>query len=211
MKSEQTDLLLVRHGATTWSQEDRFCGRSDIPLADEGLAQAQQLAQRLSSLPIQAVYSSPLVRAAETARILAAPHGLRVTTIGPLREIDFGAWEGQPRALVKAEASALYTAWERDPLGTAPPNGEAAEHVADRAIDAVTIIGQRHVGQCILVVAHKTVNRLLLCHWLGLPLNKYRDRVAQSPCALNWVELQGDRRPNGLIMRLNDDGALRFP
>jgi broad specificity phosphatase PhoE len=86
--------LLVRHGATLWNATGRFQGQSDVALSPEGSAQAEAIAQRLSSDPIDRIYASDLERSYETARIVAAPHGLEVTRDPRLREFAFGEWEG---------------------------------------------------------------------------------------------------------------------
>ena len=89
-----TTILLARHGETDWNVERRVQGHSDTPLNDTGRAQARALAEELAGEPIDAVYSSDLVRAHETARIVAAQRGLEVTAIRDLRERNFGTWEG---------------------------------------------------------------------------------------------------------------------
>jgi len=187
MQSTPTNILLVRHGATEWTRDDRFCGVSDIDLIAEGEHQAERLALRLAQTSITAVYCSPLRRTRQTAAILAAPHALPPIVVPKLIEMNFGAWEGRLRDEIRANDQARYTAWRRDPVGIVPEDGESTYGVAARALDALTQIVERHQGQTVLIVAHKTVNRIVLCHWLGLPLALYRERIAQDPGALNWI------------------------
>lgn len=204
MTTNRTHILLVRHGATDWSRDDRFCGVTDIALSADGVAQAQRLARRLATIPITAVYCSPLRRTRQTATILAAPHQPEVVAVPELVEMNFGAWEGRLRAEIRG--SDVYAAWQRDPVGITPPDGEAAYAVAARIVEAMTAIVERQRGQTILIVAHKTVNRILLCHWLGLPLGSYRDRIAQDPCALNEITIHAG--VGAQIRRLNDTAHL---
>ena len=87
-------LILIRHGRTEWNAEARVQGRTDIPLDAVGRAQAQSIAKRLSSIQLKAIYTSPLLRAAETAQEIAAYHACSVNRIAEMTEINFGAWEG---------------------------------------------------------------------------------------------------------------------
>src|SRR3954468_22005909 len=97
MTSASTRVFLVRHGATVLSAENRFAGATDVPLSDEGRAQAGRLALRLSNEKLAAVYASPLGRTMETARIAVEPHGLPVQPRDGLREISHGRWEQMTR------------------------------------------------------------------------------------------------------------------
>ena len=111
-----TTILLARHGETEWNREGRWQGWADPSLNDTGRAQARELAEQLRATPFDAVYSSDLRRALETAVILAAPHDLAVVTDADLREIDVGAWSGLTRAEIT----------ERFPDGDRP-GGETRE------------------------------------------------------------------------------------
>jgi alpha-ribazole phosphatase len=93
-RASAIDITFVRHGQTEWNATRRYQGRSDIPLSEEGRAQARALSSALASSAFDAVYASDLVRAVETARIIAAPHGLDVISDPRIREFDFGEWEG---------------------------------------------------------------------------------------------------------------------
>ena len=97
----QTRIFLVRHGATILTAEDRFAGAADVPLSDEGRTQVGRLAERLKNVPIAAIYTSPLERAMETARIIAAPHQLETQQREGLREISHGHWEKLTRQEVE--------------------------------------------------------------------------------------------------------------
>src|SRR5687767_3883254 len=99
--TSSTRLLLVRHGATSLTAENRFSGDTGVDLSEEGRAQVRQLAARLSDSSIAAVYSSPLTRTAETAAILAVPHELTAVHEPALKEISHGRWEGLTREEVE--------------------------------------------------------------------------------------------------------------
>ena len=194
-----TRLYLIRHGQTAHSAADRFSGASDVDLADEGRRQAECLAARLAGAPLAAFYCSPLRRAVETATLVARPHGLTPTPVADLREIDYGHWEGLPRDEVLARLGEEYAAWGRDPLTGAPRDGETGLAVLARMLHALRDIVQRHPGQAVAVVAHKSANRLALCGLLGLDSRTYRDRLDQSPACLNIVDF-GDEGQARLVL-----------
>jgi broad specificity phosphatase PhoE len=138
-----TTLLLARHGETDWNRDGRWQGWADPPLNDTGRAQARKLADELESTPFDAVYSSDLRRARETAEILAAPHGVPVHADIGLREIDVGSWSGLTRAEIA----------ERFPEGRRP-DGETHEQHGARVREAVVRIARAHLGERILLVGH---------------------------------------------------------
>ena len=134
---KSTRLFLVRHGATQLSAEDRFAGATDVELSEEGIFQAERLAERLADDSITAVYSSPLKRTIHTATILAKPHGLMPIIREGLREIDHGHWEGMRRADVEAQFPEEYVAWEEDPYTFAPEGGENGVSVIARSLPVI--------------------------------------------------------------------------
>jgi probable phosphoglycerate mutase len=121
-----TRLYLVRHGATSVSTEDRFSGAEGVELSTDGRIQAERLGERLRREDICAVYSSPLSRAIETARIITRGWPLSVTPVDALREIAHGHWEGMRRCDVEQQFGAEYAMWEQDPFTFAPSGGDSA-------------------------------------------------------------------------------------
>ena len=148
--SEVTTILLARHGETDWNREGRWQGWADAPLNQTGRAQARELAEQLRSTPFDAVYSSDLSRASETAEIVAAPHGVDVVTDAGLREIDVGSWSG----LTRAELA------ERFPTGDRP-DGETRDQHRERVHAAVQRIARANLGRRILIVTHGGTMRAL--------------------------------------------------
>lgn len=190
-----TRILLVRHGETRLTLEDRFAGSNDISLSNEGREQAASLGIRLSSVSIAAVYASPMARTLETARIIAGPHNLPVQIIDALREIDYGNWEGLTRDEVTCRFPQAYSLWEEDPLLVAPEGGESGLSVIHRALPIMREIIERHRHQTVLVVSHKGTNRLLVSSLLGLDARGYRERLDQSPAALTILDFMNEVRP----------------
>jgi len=197
-----TRILLVRHGATVLTAEDRFAGATDVALSDEGREQASALAVRLSGEKVAAVYASPLTRTMDTARILGAPHELAPVPIDGLREINHGRWEGRTRAEIAAELSDEYAAWEADPFTFAPVGGEAGIAVMARALPAVRDIVVRHPDSMVVVVSHKATIRLVLASYLGIDARGYRDRLDQAPACLNVLDFKDSVRAR--LMLFND-------
>ncbi|MEO6786236.1 MAG: histidine phosphatase family protein [Chthoniobacteraceae bacterium] len=189
-----TRIFLVRHGATTLTAEDRFAGATDVPLSDAGREQVRRLAERLGSERITAIYASPLGRTAETARILAEPHGLAIEMRDGLREISHGHWEQMTRREVDAQFPDEAAAWEEDPYTFAPARGESGLMVIARALPVLMDIVRENRGGNVLIVSHKATIRLLLSSLLGFDPRRYRDNLDQSPAALNIVDFKGPVR-----------------
>ncbi|HEY2435447.1 MAG TPA: histidine phosphatase family protein [Vicinamibacterales bacterium] len=197
-----TRLLLVRHGATTATEEDRFSGSSGAELSDEGRWQAARLGERLAALPVAAIYASPLSRALDTARIIGSRCGLEPLVRDGLREIGHGHWEGMKRADVAQQFAAEYAAWSEDPFTFAPEAGESGVAVLARALPVVREVVTTHAGAQVVVVSHKATLRLVLSSLLGFDARGYRDRLDQSPACLNVVDFKDPVRAR--LMLFND-------
>lgn len=188
-----TRLLLVRHGATVLSAEDRFAGSSDVELSEEGRQQAACLGARLEEENVAAIYASPMKRTVATAEILGGPHlarGLEVNREPGLREIDHGRWEGLTRAEVEGRFAAEYAAWEEDPFTFAPEGGESGLSVMARALPVLRAVVERHAGHTVVLVSHKATLRLVLASLLGIDARGYRDRLDLAPASLSVVDFK---------------------
>jgi broad specificity phosphatase PhoE len=184
----KTRIMLVRHGATELSAEDRFAGSTDVDLSDDGRELARRLSERLAKAKIDAFYCSDMKRTTQTATILAQPHGRFPVGVAGLREIDHGQWERMVHKDVEQRDAAEYAAWSADPFNVAPPGGETGLHVLSRAMPALLKIVADHAGQTVLIVAHKATNRLLICALAGIDPREYRKRLAQDLACLNILE-----------------------
>jgi broad specificity phosphatase PhoE len=145
-----TTIFLARHGETDWNREGRWQGWADPPLNERGRDQARELAEQLRATPFDAVYSSDLARAHETAEIVAKPHRMAVVADPGLREIDVGSWSG----LTRAELD------ERFPDGDRP-DGETRDQHRVRVQAAVERIARANLGRRILIVTHGGTMRAL--------------------------------------------------
>jgi broad specificity phosphatase PhoE len=154
-----TTILLARHGETDWNRDGRYQGWADPPLNETGRAQARVLAEQLRTTPFDAVYSSDLRRAHETAEIVAATHGLDLVADTGLREIDVGSWSG----LTREEIEERFRG-ER-------PDGESREEHTARVLGAVERIARANPGRRILVVTHGGTMRALHGHVSETPFH----------------------------------------
>lgn len=200
-----THVLLVRHGDTLASKDGRFTGSNDIPLSKEGRIHASELAVRLSRYPLDAIYASSMQRAQETAGFTAHVHGLEVTPVPELREMNHGVWDGKNlEEIIQQYGQAQVDEYNRDPFHYRPENGESGKDVLKRATPALSQLVKKHDGHTILVVAHKTTNRLLICKFMGLDPQQYREKLAQRPACLNVLLFPNENEAQLLL--LNDIG-----
>ena len=172
-------IYLLRHGETDFNaQNNRYCGRTDIPVNAKGRSQAEAVRRQLEGVTFTGVFSSPLLRAYETAQIVS---GREVTKDDRLIEVDFGLWEGMTREQFIEEHPDSWEKWSADPsTNRAGVNGETGQEIVSR-VDAFfeELLGTHQEGT-FLVVAHNGVNRLFMAHKLGMPLANYRRIVQQN-------------------------------
>ncbi|AQA10625.1 hypothetical protein GCM10009548_38170 [Streptomyces malaysiensis subsp. malaysiensis] len=196
-----TDFVLVRHGETVWHAENRYAGRTDVPLTELGHEQAAALGAWAAGRRLDAVLSSPLSRARLTAGPAAAALGLTPRVDERLYELDFGRGEGLTRAEMRERFPAELDAFLADPVAHHLPGGEHPAAAAARAIACLTDIQRESPDGRVLVVAHSTLVRLVLCELLGIPLAHYRQVFPRlENGALTELRLLGDRAS---LLRLN--------
>jgi broad specificity phosphatase PhoE len=147
-----TTILLARHGETDWNLDGRFQGHADPPLNRTGRSQAVELSVQLMPVELEAVYSSPLLRALETAEVVAASHGLEPIPVEELREVDVGSWSGLTRAEVEERFPEQYARWLD--YGQGWEDGETYEAMGKRAVAALLEIAGEHDGRRVLAVTH---------------------------------------------------------
>ena len=164
--------MLMRHGETEWNRARRVMGHLPIPLNETGVAQCRAAIPFLAAMGIRRIVASPLMRARESADIVAAGLGLPVETDAGLCDVDFGAWAG--REYDELTPTAEYRHYRTDPVRNAPPAGETISVVQARGLAALErALGQLDGGR-LLIVSHGDLIRSLLCHLLGVELAQYR-------------------------------------
>ena len=212
-----TTLYLVRHGETEGSGPKRYHGSIDIPLSENGILQiksssffirehlksssARQEASYLKDVhgqvatppeafkgeTLASVYCSDLRRSARSAEVLAEPFGLKPVVVRDLRERSFGIWEGMTFTEIRERYPVEFESWAGNPVQYSPPEGESTVEVKVRVLFAFERIIEHHKGEYIAIVAHGGVNRVILCHLLGVPLENIF-RIEQDHGAVNIIE-----------------------
>ncbi len=168
-------------------------GRSDIPLDEEGRAQAAALAAWTEDLPLSRVYASPLQRAMQTAQALAAPRGLPVEPVPGLVELDQGELDGQRSSTLLERYADFFAAWRADPGVARVPGGETLGECQRRSWDALhALLPAQRPGPPVLIVVHQMVLASLLCQVLDLPLRHY-SMLSQQNTAMNLLAWSGGR------------------
>lgn len=167
-----TTILLARHGESDWNRAKRWQGHADRPLTDLGKAQAQELANRLAETELDAIYSSDLERARETAEIIARSRGLTVAALPGLREVDVGSWSGLTRAEAEQRFPDAFRRWAAG--GEGWDDGETYEQLSKRVIGAIHQISTEEPGTRVLVVAHGGSIRAVHASALGVDVHTYR-------------------------------------
>jgi len=201
-----TTLYLIRHGETEGGEEKQYKGHMDVPLSEKGVRQIKRVSEYIcQNTGLKAVYTSDLSRAIRSAEIIAEPHSLKPIVAPSLRERNFGLWEGMSFDEIREKYPEEFEAWAGNPLKFSPIGGESTLEVRDRVIKALDKIirdhrskviqdagykmrkTKNHTSPHIAVVSHGGVNRIILCHILGIPLENLF-RIEQDYGALNIIE-----------------------
>ena len=192
-----TTIFLARHGESDWNVAKRFQGHSDRPLTERGRQQAHALADLVASQEIDAVYTSPLSRARETAEIVAARTRLEPVALPELREVDTGSWSGLSRADVEARFPEGFTRWRSG--GSGWEDGESYEEMAERVIGALRTIAEDHPDGRVLVISHGGPIRAIHAAAEGVAIRDYRRlRPVEPNARLSSVAVE-----NGRLTRLD--------
>jgi len=197
-----TEIILVRHGETEWNVQEIFRGRLDIELNETGIKQAKLLGESLSKIKIEAIYSSPLKRALETAEAIASHHDIKIAP--GLIDFDFGKWQGLPHQEIKDRYKELYTEWLNSPDKVTMPEGESLNDVRKRALNVVDEVIAKHEGTVILV-SHRVVNKVLICALLGLD-NSHFWNIRLDTCGITAFTYENERF---ILARHNDTSFLK--
>lgn len=197
-------LYLLRHGQTEWNIEGKIQGKTDIPLNETGFRQARCLAEGMREREISAVYSSPLLRAVQTAEILAEEKGLSVSVLPELREVDFGLWEGRSWTEVDAEFHEDFRRWEENPAEYMPTGGESRESCRERCRAAMEQILAGAVTDA-AIVAHGGI----LAHVADYLLRnqKEKEEIIVKNASISIIEYDSSTEMGRLLL-LNDTSHL---
>jgi alpha-ribazole phosphatase/probable phosphoglycerate mutase len=195
-----TRFYIVRHGETAWNADGRIQGHTDVELTQAGIEQARLAAERLGRERIDSVYSSDLKRAAATAEIIAAPHGLKVATTPLLREAFLGEWQGLTMQQAAEEFVEEYAAYVSDSIANRPPGGERLEDVIARCSEFLSQAAAEHPAGRVAVAAHGGSARGIIAAAFGLGPEVWR-RIRLDNGGLTVLEID---RGRPLLVLLND-------
>jgi alpha-ribazole phosphatase len=191
-----TRLYLIRHGETP---RRGYCnGHLDETLTTNGISEIEAVADRLKGAGIAALYASDLKRAIQSAEILGHILNSQPIILPPLREKCFGQWEGLSQAEIQQQFPSEWEQWVLNPGDAKPTEGESCREMASRVLPVIDQIVKRHLGERVAIVAHGGVNRVILCHALGLDL-RYLERLAQRHAALNIIDYFEEEVSVGLV------------
>ena len=186
-----TRLCLIRHGQTDWNLEGRYQGQSDVPLNENGLAQAHSLIEALSDRSFAAIYSSDLVRARQTAEPVANVFGLTIRIDPRLREINQGEWEGVLVDDIKARYAEIWSKRTVDPASVRPPGGETVGEVAQRVYAALDDITRLFPTGRVIILSHGLSIATAICRNKGIPVGQAYTVIPENvrPVWMDWKPL----------------------
>ncbi len=175
------NLLLVRHGRTTWNDEGRYTGQSDIDLNKEGKEKARELGLLLKDTQINAAYSSDLIRAYDTCKIILKGRDLKITLDPRLREINQGKWEGMFFEEIKEKYKKEIEKRKEDPTKVSAPGGETIKEFQTRTIDAINDIRKAHKeDENILITSHGLSIAMCVVYYNKFPLKEIYNHIPEN-------------------------------
>lgn len=189
-----TTLLLIRHGETEWNLEGKYTGHADIPLNETGRLQAKEVARTVAQGAIDAIFSSDLMRALETAAIVAGKckSKANIQTDPRLREINQGVWEGMHFDDIKSKFATEFAARQADPLGVSAPGGETVGEVRKRVLESLRDICEQYPNGRVVVVAHGLALAIVRCSLLKHPI---QDVWSFIPPNAEVIEMMNKKEP----------------
>jgi len=185
-------IFVVRHGQTEWNNEEIFRGRTDIPLDRVGIKQAELVGEYFRDIKLSAIYSSPLSRALQTAKIISKYHPLEVKPLQGIIDMSFGHWEGHSQKEIQKIDSENYRKWIESPHMVKIPGGESLDDVRSRLMSTLSEIIHLHPEGNIILVSHRVINKVLICYVLGID-NSHFWQIRQDTASINLINYRNGR------------------
>ncbi len=199
-----TLLLLIRHGTNDWVHGRLAGWTPNVHLNDEGRQQAAALAERMTEIPLDAIYASPLDRTMETAQAIATPRNMPIRIIEQVGEVKYGEWQGaELKELYKHE---LWPGVQFYPSGTRFPGGETLGEAQMRMVAALDTLRARHPDGIIAVVSHADIIKLAVAYYVGMHMDLFQ-RLEIMPCALTAIRFT---RMGPRLLAYNDTGSIAY-
>jgi len=199
-----TEIILVRHGETEWNAGKIYRGRVDINLNKLGIKQAGLLGEYLSNTKLDAIYSSPLRRALDTANIIAQHQRIGAHVTGDLIDLSYGEWQGLSEQKVRKSYPDLHDEWLTNPHRVRMPSGESLADVRERGIKVINEVTPKYKGT-VALVSHRVVNKVLICFLLGLD-NSHFWNIKQDLAGITTFSYEGGRF---ILTKHNDTSHLK--
>ncbi|QMU55694.1 MAG: hypothetical protein GKS04_00590 [Candidatus Mycalebacterium zealandia] len=197
-------LTLVRHGETEWNRLQKCQGISDIPLNETGIFQSKKLGKNLKSEKIDAIFSSKLRRASDTAKEIAKHHNIEVDVRADLHEMDQGDFEGVEFSEIREKHSDKLKEWTENPEQFRIPGGETFTKVQSRAMNAIALIQEKWADGNVVVVSHNLTIVAMLCKFCEIPISRFREfKISESSKTV--VMCEGGKYT---VRKLNDTSHL---
>lgn len=201
----KTTVFLIRHGETPWNVLGKFQGSNDIALSEKGIVQAHQLKERFKST-FDFIYSSPLVRAYETAKILASVNEKEALIAKDLREINFGEWEGLSLKEIQETYQEAFKLWKTDKVNAPLCGGDTSLKLASiRAKECILEIINKHKGDTIAIVAHGGILKAALIGLFQWDMDMYHKMILGNTAV---CEIKFDDFLNPSLVSFNDTTHL---
>lgn len=200
-----TSIYLVRHGQTAWNKEEIFRGRTDIPLDETGLKQAELVGEYFKGMEVHGIYSSTLSRAWETAQKIAQFQNVKVQPLAGIIDMSFGNWEGRPHQEIRENDSKAYRQWVETPHLVRLPGGEGLDDVRVRAMAAMEEVIRNHPKETLVLVTHRVICKVLICAILGLD-NSHFWQISQDTTAINLIQY---RKEKYILLLMNETCHLK--
>lgn len=200
-------IVLTRHGQVEGIDPPRFRGRMELALTDIGRRQAKVLAATVARrFKVDAVLTSPMQRCRDTGSAIADACGVAGTVLPGIDDFDYGQWQWKTHAETQAEFPREFALWKRAPQWMRFPGGESLQDVASRTADVLRGLQDPYHGETVVLVAHDSVNRIVLLQALDMPLSAYW-RIEQEPCCINELFIGDDGVVK--VLSVNDVAHLR--
>jgi broad specificity phosphatase PhoE len=197
--------ILVRHGQTAWNKEQRFRGLKDVPLSEQGLKEAEMVADALAREKVDRIYASPLSRAVQTLTPLAARLHLSVLPLDNVIDMNFGEWEGLAVEEAKQKYPDLFKLWTDSPEQITFPGGESLAQVQARAMRGVSRLALEFPDCLIAVCSHRVVCKLIMLGLLGVRPDKFW-AIRQDTACINRFDYTP---PQAVVHTLNETFHLQ--
>jgi broad specificity phosphatase PhoE len=197
-------IFLLRHGETAWNIEKVFRGQAEVPLTENGRRQAQCVAIYLEEKGIETIYSSPLSRALETARIVGETIGLLPEIDKRITGLNFGKWQGRPYSEIEGEYPRDFLNYKTAPHRFRSPGGETLDQAQKRCMELLEEVGQKHPDGTALIVTHRVICKLMVLGIFGLDSLHFW-QLKPDTCSLSELQIN----PKGFVLeRFNDTHFL---